>query len=192
MAMNFPKGQRAIAFDRATAFPLDANAYFESLVSAEAAVKSAEEVGSKLTAYYFGQQIAVVENGIATLYIIEKATVETDVDARGYEGQLKEVGSKTLGIGQVMTLDFEKIKENMDEYVNVLNEMADNNYSVVVIFITDIIKNGSYVIYNSEASEVIEDAFGLKDVYEGVFLPKMVSRKKQILPNILSVMEDKK
>ena len=102
------------------------------------------------------------------------------------------VGSKNLGIGQVMTLDFEKIKENMDEYVNVLNEMADTNYSVVVIFITDIIKNGSYVIYNTKASEVIEDAFGLKDTYEGVFLPKMVSRKKQILPSILSVMEDKK
>ena len=105
MAMNFPKGQRAIAFDRATAFPLDANAYFESLVAAKAAVKPAEEVGSKLTAYYFGQQIAVVENGIATLYIIEKATVETDVDARGYEGQLKEVGSKTLGDEASITLD---------------------------------------------------------------------------------------
>lgn len=105
MAMNFPKGQRAIAFDRATAFPLDANAYFESLVAAKAAVKPAEEVGSKLTAYYFGQQIAVVENDIATLYIIEKATVETDVDARGYEGQLKEVGSKTLGDEASITLD---------------------------------------------------------------------------------------
>ena len=105
MAMNFPKGQRAIAFDRATAFPLDANAYFESLVSAKAAVKSAEEVGSKLTAYYFGQQIAVVENDVATLYIIEKATVETSVDARGYEGQLKEVGSKTLGDEASITLD---------------------------------------------------------------------------------------
>ena len=105
MAMNFPKGQRAIAFDRATAFPLDANAYFESLVSAKAAVKSAEEVGSKLTAYYFGQQIAVVENDVATLYIIEKATVETSVDARGYEGHLKEVGSKTLGDEASITLD---------------------------------------------------------------------------------------
>ena len=105
MAMNFPKGQRAIAFDRATAFPLDANAYFESLVAAKAAVKPAEEVGSKLTAYYFGQQIAVVENGIATLYIIEKVPVETDVDARGYEGQLKEVGSKTLGDEASITLD---------------------------------------------------------------------------------------
>lgn len=105
MAMNFPKGQRAIAFDRATAFPLDANAYFESLVDAKAAVKSAEAAGSKLTTYYFGQQIAVVENDKATLYIIEKAIVEESVDARGYEGQLKEVGSKTLGDGASITLD---------------------------------------------------------------------------------------
>lgn len=97
MAMNFPKGQRAVAFDRATAFPLDANAYFESYVDAVAAVKSAEEAGSKLTAYYFGQQIAVVENDVASLYIIEKAVVDTETDERGYEGQLKEVGSKTLG-----------------------------------------------------------------------------------------------
>ena len=102
------------------------------------------------------------------------------------------VGSKNLGIGQVMTLDFDRIKENMDEYVHVLDEMVDTNYSVVVIFITDIIKNGSYVIYNTKASDLIEDAFGLKNVHEGLFLPKMVSRKKQILPSILSVMEEKK
>lgn len=102
------------------------------------------------------------------------------------------VGSKNLGIGQVMTLDFDRIKENIDEYVHVLDEMVDTNYSVVVIFITDIIKNGSYVIYNTKASDLIEDAFGLKNVHEGLFLPKMVSRKKQILPSILSVMEEKK
>ena len=102
------------------------------------------------------------------------------------------VGTKTLGIGQVMTLDFDKIKENMDEYVHVLDEMVDTNYNVVVIFITDIIKNGSYVIYNTKAKDIVEDGFGLKDTYEGVYIPKVVSRKKQILPSILSVMEDKK
>ena len=101
------------------------------------------------------------------------------------------VGTKTLGIGQVMTLDFDKIKENMDEYVHVLDEMVDTNYNVVVIFITDIIKNGSYVIYNTKAKDIVEDGFGLKDTYEGVYIPKVVSRKKQILPSILSVMEDK-
>ena len=69
--------------------------------------------------------------------------------------------------------------------------MAETNFNVVVIFITDIIKNGSYVIYDSKSKDLIEDAFGLKNTYEGAFIPKVVSRKKQILPNILSIMEDK-
>ncbi len=102
------------------------------------------------------------------------------------------VGNRNLGIGQVMTLDFDVINEKMDEYVQVLDEMVDTNYNIVVIFITDIIKKGSYVIYNTKAKDVVEDAFGLKKTYEGVFIPKIVSRKKQILPSILSVIEDKK
>lgn len=100
------------------------------------------------------------------------------------------VGAKNLGIGQVMTLDFEKILENIDEFVNALDEMVNTEYNVVVIFITDIIKNGSYVIYNTKASNVIADSFGLKEVYEGVFIPKVVSRKKQILPSIMNTLEN--
>ena len=101
------------------------------------------------------------------------------------------VDEKTLGIGQVTTLDFDKINENMDEYIHILDEMVNTEYSIVVIFITDIIKKGSYVIYNTSAEDVVKEAFGIKDIYEGVFIPNVVSRKKQILPNILSVMEEK-
>lgn len=99
------------------------------------------------------------------------------------------IENKTLGISQIMTLDFEEIKENIPEFVNKLNEMVNTNYSVVVIFITDIIKNGSYVIYNEKAADIVSDAFGLKNIYEGIFIPKIVSRKKQILPSIMSIME---
>lgn len=97
MAMEFGKLNFAVGFNRTSAFPLDANGYFESYDAAVTAVAGAAEVGSSDSAYYFGQQIAVVENGVATLYIIEKVTVDVSVDARGYKGQLKEVGSKTLG-----------------------------------------------------------------------------------------------
>lgn len=97
MAMEFGKLNFAVGFNRTSAFPLDANSYFESYDAAVTAVAGAAEVGSSDSAYYFGQQIAVVENGAATLYIIEKVTVDVSVDARGYKGQLKEVGSKTLG-----------------------------------------------------------------------------------------------
>ena len=67
--------------------------------------------------------------------------------------------------------------------------MVELNYSIVTIFITDIIKNGSYVLYNEKASEIIKDAFGLKSIHQCMFLPKIVSRKKQIQPNIISVLE---
>lgn len=143
-------------------------------------------------------KLASIANVDIDKYGLEMIKAASSIDGMSVRDLIKSdfknyvVGSKTLGIGQVMTLDFEKIKENMDEYVNVLNEMVDTNYSVVVMFITDIIKNGSYIIYNTKAKDVIEDGFGLKDTYEGVFIPKVVSRKKQILPSILSVMEDKK
>lgn len=99
------------------------------------------------------------------------------------------VGSKNLGIGQIITLDFDTIKDKMDKFVDKLDEMVNTNFNVVVIFVTDIIKNGSYVIYNKKAEAIIADSFGIKNIYEGVFVPKIVSRKKQMLPNILSVLE---
>lgn len=71
MALNFGKLDFAVAFDRLTAFPLDAKSYFESYESATAAAAQAEAAGSSKTTYYFGQTIAVVESGVATLYIIQ-------------------------------------------------------------------------------------------------------------------------
>ena len=99
------------------------------------------------------------------------------------------IEGKNLGIGQIMTLDFDSIKENIDEYVNKLDDMVNTNYNVVVIFVTDIIRKGSYVIYNSKAEELVKDSYGLQDVYQGVFIPGMVSRKKQMLPNIMEKLE---
>lgn len=71
MAMTFGTLDFAVAFNRQTAFPLDAKSYFESLELATAAAASAQEAGSSETTYYFGQTIAVVENGKATLYVIQ-------------------------------------------------------------------------------------------------------------------------
>lgn len=71
MAMTFGTLDFAVAFNRQTAFPLDAKSYFESLELATAAAASAQEAGSSETTYYFGQTIAVVENNKATLYVIQ-------------------------------------------------------------------------------------------------------------------------
>ena len=99
------------------------------------------------------------------------------------------VGDKLLGISQIMTMDIETVEKNIDEFIAKLNEMVSKEYSIVTIFITDIIKNGSYVLYNDAAANIIQDSFGLKDIHQCMFLSKIVSRKKQIQPNIISVLE---
>lgn len=99
------------------------------------------------------------------------------------------VGNFQFGISQVMTMDFNEIEKNMDEYINKLDELKNDKYLCVVLFITDVYKNGSYVLYNKEAESIIKDAFDLKEVYEGVYIDNLVSRKKQMLPALLEVIE---
>lgn len=71
MAMTFGTLDFAVAFNRQTAFPLDAKSYFENLEAAQAAAASAQEAGSSETTYYYGQTIAVVADSKATLYVIQ-------------------------------------------------------------------------------------------------------------------------
>ena len=59
MAMEFGKLNFAVGFNRTSAFPLDANSYFEDYDSAVAAAAGAAEVGSADSAYYIGQIIIV-------------------------------------------------------------------------------------------------------------------------------------
>lgn len=98
------------------------------------------------------------------------------------------VGNHQIGISQVMTMDFNEIEAQMDEYINKLNEIS-SNYLCVVLFITDVYKNGSYVIYNDKAEDIIRDAFDLSEIYEGIYIHDLVSRKKQMLPALLEVIE---
>jgi len=99
-----------------------------------------------------------------------------------------KVGNESLGISQVITMDYDNIKEHLDEYVNKLNEIARGDYSVVTLFVTDIIQNGSYILYNNGAQHIVEDSFDLREIEEGSFIPDLVSRKKQMLPSIMEAM----
>ena len=82
--IDFGKLDFAVSFSPLTAFPLDARYYFESLASANLAAQSAVEVGSSDGKYFFGENIVVVEDGEAKMYIIQP------------DKSLKEVGGNIL------------------------------------------------------------------------------------------------
>lgn len=98
------------------------------------------------------------------------------------------INDKTYGIAVITTMDYDKIEKDIDKYIEKLNEMSINAFESVLIFITDIIKKGSYVLYNTEAEDLISRAFN-KEAHEGMFIKGIVSRKKQILPAIMQELE---
>lgn len=93
--IDFGKLDFAVSFSPLTAFPLDARYYFESLASANLAAQSAVEVGSSDGRYFFGENIVVVENGEAKMYIIQP------------DKSLKEVGGNILINEKVFLKDAE-------------------------------------------------------------------------------------
>ena len=99
------------------------------------------------------------------------------------------ISDTTLGISQIITMDFERIKNDLDKYVKKLDEISKGQYEVVTIFITDIIKNGSYILYNQSAKDIIMDSYDLDSLEEGMFIPNLISRKKQMLPKLMETLE---
>ena len=101
-----------------------------------------------------------------------------------------KVNDKMIGIGQILTADFESMNKKINSLVNYLDEVSKNeNISVVTLFVTDIFENVSYCLYNRDAENIIKNSFDLKEAYEGVPLRNIVSRKIQIAPYIMDAVE---
>ena len=97
------------------------------------------------------------------------------------------IGDEKMAIGQVFTLDVDRIFDELDTYIKKLEEINNKEgYKFIIIAITDILKNGSYLIFTENAKSVLESIYKLDDIKQGYYVDGLVSRKKQILPSILS------
>lgn len=105
---DFGKLNFAVSFNPQTAFPLDARYYFSSLSAAEAAAATAVEVGSSDGTYFYGENVCVVTESSADLYIIQpdktlkavgSAVLSDDKSIEIVDGKvtLKGFGSATAG-----------------------------------------------------------------------------------------------
>ncbi len=100
-----------------------------------------------------------------------------------------EVGDKKLLIGQYETVDktralgmIPEIREAMRAY------QAEKGADGIVLCLTDIMEEGSQVLFEGETA-VAQKGLGVADVAEGVWMPGVLSRKKQVAAPILAAAE---
>lgn len=100
------------------------------------------------------------------------------------------VGEKSFAIGQFFTMNFGDIKSEEEKYIHALDEIAEaNHYDLITLYVTDIVKNGSYILYNKRAKSLLETAYNIEILEQGHYFDGCVSRKKHIVPVIMDVFE---
>lgn len=100
------------------------------------------------------------------------------------------VGDEKIGLAQLSTTNAKDILDVKEEYIDLLNKLAEgSNYYFVALFVTDIVKKGSYVLYSNRAENILKKVYKNDSLEEGSFLKGIVSRKKQIVPGIMIEME---
>ena len=88
-------------------------------------------------------------------------------------------------IAQVNTVSIEDVLKRQEKLESAINaEIERNNLELFVLAITDILNSNSEIIALGAKADVVEKAFGVKLENNTAFLKGVVSRKKQILPNI--------
>jgi len=103
--------------------------------------------------------------------------------------KLFTVNEKTFAVGQFFTMNFDEIEKDLEGYIDVLDKVSSaNNFSLVALYVTDIVKNGSYVIYNRKSQNIL-DLMYQRDVGEGDFIDGCLSRKKHIIPLVMHILE---
>ena len=115
---------------------------------------------------------------------------KTEEDILFGDFKLYEVNNKKIGVTQVSTFDINDFNDSIEKYKELINKNAENNnYDVFAFFITDILKNGSYVYYNDNAIDIMSKAFDIENMPQGTYLDGCVSRKKQVIPKIMKVLD---
>ena len=93
------------------------------------------------------------------------------------------IAGHDLGIGQITCLDAEKVLGRLPELLPAMQKMKDaHHYDMQLLMLTDVLREGTELIFLGD-EDVVRMAFGTRDIKDHhVFLPKVVSRKKQIVP----------
>ncbi len=92
------------------------------------------------------------------------------------------IAGHSLGIGQITCVNSDHILERKEEFIAQMRETSrKNHYDLMLLMLTDVLLEGTQLLYLGD-EEVIRMAFSPDAKNNVVFLPKVMSRKKQIIP----------
>ena len=87
-----------------------------------------------------------------------------------------------LAVSQVTCVDSGKMLQRKDEFLRLMQKrMERDELAMIILMLTDVLKEGTQLVYLGDG-EIIQQAFGVTPKDNTLFLPGVMSRKKQVIP----------
>ena len=110
----------------------------------------------------------------------KSASFLLDLDAKSFP-----MGDKNIRIGQVNTVDLDEVFNRQAELEAAMTEENEKNgYDLFVLIVTNILDSDSELLVVGEPKEKVEVAFDTKLENNRALLKGVVSRKKQVVPQL--------
>ena len=92
------------------------------------------------------------------------------------------IAGHDLAVAQITCVDSPSMLQRKDEFLAHMEKVAkEKGFSMVALMLTDVLLEGTQLIYVGN-DETIQQAFSVQPKENTVFLPKIMSRKKQVIP----------
>ncbi len=101
-----------------------------------------------------------------------------------------EFGDKNLGIGQITSIsskELETVSVRMKGFLE--NACKEHGLDVIIFMLTDIMNESTTMLcYGEGAEELVSAAFQVQPKEHAAFVPGVVSRKKQVVPALMTAI----
>ena len=93
------------------------------------------------------------------------------------------IAGHDLAVSQITCMDSDRLLARKEEFLQAMHQIRKSKrFDTVVLMITDVLLEGTQLLYVGD-EETIRQALTIKGEMDGcVFLPKIMSRKKQVIP----------
>ena len=92
------------------------------------------------------------------------------------------IAGTDLAVAQITCVDSPKMLERKDEFLELMRKTArEKGLPFMILMLTDVLLEGTQIIYLGD-DDTIRQAFNVTPKDNTAFLPKVMSRKKQIIP----------
>ncbi len=94
------------------------------------------------------------------------------------------IAGHDLAVSQITCVDSPAMLKRKDEFLPLMEKTArEKGFDLVVLMLTDVLLEGTQLIYVGD-DEIIRQAFNVQPKDSTIFLPRVMSRKKQVIPTL--------